>query len=147
MEPSVKTTWNDPMPGIKAATRSGMLEVLAKVTTEAKSLASGFKNPTGRLMNSIMYQMEGEEGGFDGAPAKASDKIKEPKQELVGYVGTNVSYAIYQEAGTRYISPHPFLRPAIAIHAQGKSAADVMRKWAAIRAKGPLKFGESREGF
>lgn len=162
MEPSVKTTWNDPMPGIREATRRGLREVLEKTVTEAKSLASGFAKPTGRLMNSIMYQMEGEEGGFNdggGAKADSTEKIKEPNQELVGYVGSNVHYAIYQEAGTRWIPPHPFIRPAIAIHVQGKSAVEVMRKWARMRdkwgalkkatkdGKGPVNLGDIKESF
>ena len=147
MEPSVKTTWNDPMPGIKSVWKKSLLEALAKTCAEAKADAPA---DTGLLRNSIMYQMEGEEGGFNdsgGVKADSSDKIKEPKKELTGYIGTNVHYAIYQEAGTRSITPNPFLRPAIAIHIEGKSMADVMRKWDSIRAKGPLKFGESREGF
>lgn len=28
-------------------------------------------------------------------------------------VGTNVEYAVYQEEGTRYMDPQPFLRPAL----------------------------------
>lgn len=28
-------------------------------------------------------------------------------------VGTNVPYGIHQELGTRFIDPHPYLRPAI----------------------------------
>ena len=147
MEPAVKTTWNDSMPGIEAATRSGMLEILAKITSQAKVLCP---IDTGMLTNSVMWQMEGEEGGFNEGGKTTADgslKLKEPRSKLVGYVGTNVHYGIYQEAGTRYTTPHPFLRPAVAIYAQGKNAADVMRKWAAIRKKGPLKFGEDREGF
>lgn len=33
-------------------------------------------------------------------------------------VGTSVSYAPYQELGTRKMKAHPFLRPAIENHAQ-----------------------------
>lgn len=143
----VKTTWNDPMPGIKAATRSGLREVLVKTVARAKSIASGFKDPTGRTLNSIMYQLEGEEGGFNeggsGQSADSSEKLNESKEELVGYVGTNVHYAIYQETGTRLIPPHPFIRPAIALHAQGKPVADVMAKWARLNAT----KGFSSEGF
>ena len=140
MEPLVKTSWNDPMPGIKATMRKGLLEVLAKVTAEAKSLAP---KDTGLLANSTMWQMEGETGGLEGnAP-----RINEPSEELVGYVGSAVKYAIYQEAGTRHLAPHPFLRPAVAVHAQWKNVAEVMRKWEKIRAAGQLKQGENREGF
>lgn len=28
-------------------------------------------------------------------------------------IGTNVDYAVYQEEGTRYMDPQPFLRPAL----------------------------------
>lgn len=50
---------------------------------------------TGRLRASITHEVEGE--GLD----------------VVARIGTNVSYAPYQELGTRHMPPHPFLRPAL----------------------------------
>lgn len=149
-KPEILTSWQNPMPAIEAATKAGILEILNNVTAEAKSIATGFNDPTGRLLNSISWQIDGQEGGFNeggGAEALPSDKIDEPKEPLTGYVGSNVHYATYVEAGTRKSAPHPFLRPAVAIHAQGQSAVEVMKKWSKIHLAGKLIPGENREGF
>lgn len=63
------------------------LEIANRMVTEAKSLAPVDK---GRLRNSIRYWEE-------------ANTI---------LVGSDVLYAIYQEFGTRYMSPQPFLQPA-----------------------------------
>lgn len=50
---------------------------------------------TGRLRSSITHSLEQDSGG------------------LVAFVGTNVSYAIYVELGTKNQRPQPYLRPAL----------------------------------
>ena len=40
-------------------------------------------------------------------------EIQKQKGTIVGRVGTNVEYAIYQELGTRYMRAQPFLVPAL----------------------------------
>lgn len=52
------------------------------------------KTDTGRLVNSIY--VNAEDGGV--------------------FVGTNVKYGKWLEFGTRYISPRPFLQPALEFH-------------------------------
>lgn len=52
---------------------------------------------TGRLRASITHEVEDHRAEL----------------EVVGRVGTNVEYAIYQELGTRFMSARPFLRPAL----------------------------------
>lgn len=52
---------------------------------------------TGNLRNSITHDVD------DGEPAV--------------YIGTNVEYAPYQELGTIYMKAQPFLKPAVADHA------------------------------
>ena len=52
---------------------------------------------TGNLRNSITHEVD------DGEPAV--------------YIGTNVEYAPYQELGTIHIKAQPFLKPAVANHA------------------------------
>lgn len=52
---------------------------------------------TGNLRNSITHEVD------DGEPA--------------AYIGTNVEYAPYQELGTIHMAAHPFLKPAVADHA------------------------------
>ena len=37
--------------------------------------------------------------------------------EPAAYIGTNVEYAPYQELGTIHMAAHPFLKPAVADHA------------------------------
>lgn len=143
----VSFSWFDPMPSINDTARKAITEICAKVTTEAKSLATGFKEPTGRLLNSIMWQVEETEGAFDGSPAQSQDKLSEPVKELTAYVGTNVFYAVYVEAGTRKMAAHPYLRPAIAIHAEGEHVAEVMRKWEKVRSQGRIMPDTAREVF
>ena len=52
---------------------------------------------TGNLRNSITHDVD------DGEPA--------------AYIGTNVEYAPYQELGTIHMKAKPFLKPAVADHA------------------------------
>ena len=52
---------------------------------------------TGNLRNSITHDVD------DVEPA--------------AYIGTNVEYAPYQELGTIQMKAHPFLKPAVADHA------------------------------
>ena len=52
---------------------------------------------TGNLRNSITHEVD------DGEPAV--------------YIGTNVEYAPYQELGTINMTANPFLKPAVADHA------------------------------
>lgn len=52
---------------------------------------------TGNLRNSITHDVD------DG--------------ETAAYIGTNVEYAPYQELGTIYMAAQPFLKPAVADHA------------------------------
>ena len=85
----------------------------AEVSTEIKSallrgletcglVAEGYAKKlapvdTGNLRNSITHTVDEEE------PA--------------AYIGTNVEYAPYQELGTIHMAAHPFLKPAVADHA------------------------------
>lgn len=50
---------------------------------------------TGRLRSSITHSIEHDSLG------------------LVAFIGTNVEYAIYQELGTKFQRPQPYLRPAL----------------------------------
>lgn len=52
---------------------------------------------TGNLRNRITHEVD------DGEPA--------------AYIGTNVEYAPYQELGTIHMAAQPFLKPAVADHA------------------------------
>ena len=52
---------------------------------------------TGNLRNSITHEVD--------------------EDEPAAYIGTNVEYAPYQELGTIHMAAQPFLKPAVADHA------------------------------
>ena len=79
---------------IKSALLRGLETCGLVVEGYAKKLAPV---DTGNLRNSITHEVD------DGEPA--------------AYIGTNVEYAPYQELGTRHMKAHPFLKPAVADHA------------------------------
>ena len=63
-----------------------------KVQNKARTLAPV---DTGNLRGSITYE------------------VAKKGRNLVGFVGTNVPYAIFVHEGTRHIAPRPFLRDAL----------------------------------
>ena len=79
---------------IKAALLRGLETCGLVAEGYAKKLAPV---DTGNLRNSITHTVDEEE------PA--------------AYIGTNVEYAPYQEFGTIHMAAHPFLKPAVADHA------------------------------
>ena len=79
---------------IKAALLRGLETCGASAERFAKKLAP---YDTGNLRNSITHEVD------DGEPA--------------AYIGTNVEYAPYQELGTINMDANPFLKPAVADHA------------------------------
>ena len=79
---------------IKAALLRGLETCGLVAEGYAKKLAPV---DTGNLRNSITHDMD------DAEPA--------------AYIGTNVEYAPYQELGTIHMAAQPFLKPAVADHA------------------------------
>ena len=79
---------------IKSALLRGMEKCGLTAERFAKKLAP---YDTGNLRNSITHDVD------DGEPA--------------AYIGTNVEYAPYQELGTIHMAAQPFLKPAVADHA------------------------------
>ncbi len=77
---------------ISAQLKSGMTKACLLVERDAKINAPV---DTGRLRASITNRLDVEEN------------------QLVGIVGTNVSYASFQEFGTSKMPAHPFLFPAL----------------------------------
>jgi len=70
-----------------------LLKRCIRVEAAAKRLAPV---DTGRLRSSITHEVGHDIRG------------------LVGFVGSDVHYAIYQELGTRFMHAQPYLRPALA---------------------------------
>ena len=69
---------------------------------------------TGRLRASLSYSTKKHTSKVK-KPAKSSDGLKRkdvPDKDTVS-IGTNVSYAVYNELGTSKMSARPFLKPAI----------------------------------
>jgi HK97 gp10 family phage protein len=84
----------------------GALEVAAvNITSKAKDIVPV---DTGNLKNSISY--------------RPGDKANEM------IVGANAPYAVYQEFGTRYMKPQPFMRPAIDLVIKGKGTMQSIKQ-------------------
>jgi HK97 gp10 family phage protein len=96
------------MKAIEQGLKSGILETCIEMIKEAKALAPWEE---GRLRNSIMYKTLEAEGGFnDSGSEKADKKLEVSPKNLEAFVGSNLGYATYQEMGTRFMPPQPFLR-------------------------------------
>ncbi len=112
---------------IIAQTEAGIAAIAASVASEAATMAPVKE---GRLKDSIVWKTSLQGSGvIPGVP---------PPKKLEGYVGSAVDYALYQEFGTRYMKPQPYLRPAIAIKALGRNGADIMIKKINETARGKL---------
>jgi HK97 gp10 family phage protein len=109
--------FGDPIKGAEKGIDEVVLVKLIKITAKAKSLAP---EEFGVLRGSIMYRTKDTEGGHSEGPVLGpiGGKVR-------GIVGSAVLYATYQEFGTRYMPPQPFLRPAIALHGFNKDVKEV----------------------
>jgi len=111
-------------------TEAGIAAIAASVAGEASAQAPVANKNGGRLRDSIVWETSKQgSGDIQGVP--------DPK-ELEGYVGSALDYAVYQEFGTRYMRPQPYLRPAIAIKALGQNGANVLIKKINEIARGKL---------
>lgn len=114
--------------------KGGTLALAMQIIAQAKALAPV---DTGALRSSLGYKTH------DGKGDLATDMLLKPGQAAVGSM---LEYAVYQEFGTRYIPPQPYLRPAIALY-QGQRGADVIKKIIQEQTLGPLKMGQKRTEF
>ena len=126
--------YGDPVKAITDGTEKALLELAIQTASQAKTLAP--VGSTGELKNSITYKTLTAGGGLDTFVGKGE-----------AIVGSNLEYAIYQEFGTRYMAPHPFLRPAIAFVCLRQSALEVMRKIQAEQLNGNLRQTKTRINF
>lgn len=123
--------------GIENGVAKTILEACIRVQAEARNLAPVSPVNGGRLKGSISFKAEkGSDGDLNVNPAKGE-----------GYVGSMLDYAIYQEFGTRYMKPQPFLRPAIAKIVYGTSTKQIIKKIMEEEAKGALNGGERVKFF
>lgn len=129
---------------MRQGTYAGVLETCIKIATQAKVLAPV---KDGRLRNSIMYRTKIQDGMFnDSGGLSAPKKLDSRPKENEGYVGTNLEYAVYQEFGTRYLKPQPYLRPAGLI-VKGTGAGEVIKRIKEETERGVLRAGMKRETF
>ncbi len=87
--------WNDKKltQQIASAADDNILKAVLIIERDAKKMVAV---DTGRLRSSITHE------------------IIRYKRDVIGKVGTNVLYGIFQEFGTSRMSASPFLRPALA---------------------------------
>ena len=131
----------------KATFTGGVLETCIRITTEAKSLCPVAFENGGRLKNSIMYRTKFQEGLFNNESGpSAPKKLDSRPKENEGYIGSNLEYAVYQEFGTRYMAPQPYLRPAGLI-VKGTGAGEVIKRIKEETERGVLRAGMKRENF
>lgn len=128
----------NPFKGVDLGNQAALENIVVEVVNQAKILVPvNF----GQLRNTIMGEVENLEYGHDGG-----DKIKESPKKGEAYVGSAASYAAYQEFGTKYMAPQPYLRPAISL-ASGQSSQSVMNKIMIEEMLGALKEGQKRVNF
>ncbi len=140
-----------PFKGADLGNEKSIIEIANNVVAQAKALAPVNKQVGvgGQLRNSLMYKTSLKEGGFNigGGGESAPEKIISQPTKGEGYVGTNLEYSIYQEFGTRYMAPQPFLRPAIAVAANPSKSRQILKKIEAEEMLGALKEGQKRIKF
>ncbi len=130
------------------ATIESTLEVAIQGAANAKSFAPVAQKDGGRLRNSIMWKTKTKNGGIDDspgvdAPFRVEGVSIKSKEAVVGF---NLNYGVYQEFGTRYMKPQPFLRPSMAI-AKGSSTTDIIKRTQEETLRGTLKQTKIRETF
>lgn len=126
------------------AAKKANIVIGMKLVARAKALAPV---DMGRLRNSIMWKTPTHKGGFNESGGEpATEEIKASPKPLEGYFGFNLNYGVYQEYGTRYMAPQPFMRPAIML-VRGESKDDVIKVIEKEIAHGPLSEGQKRETF
>jgi HK97 gp10 family phage protein len=121
------------------------LQALAILGTSHAKLLAPFD--LGQLRNSIQYRLaNNRSGGLNDSQGEHADESLRTPSAGTAVVGATANYAVYQEFGTRYIPPQPFLRPSLALLA-GDTPEVVKEKMNAEFKLGPLKYGQARETF
>jgi len=128
IDSKLETRWNSGCDKLPIEVVADMVEMICiDVVKEAVSMAPAL---TGDLKRSIDYKID-----------------PKAKYTVIGYVGSPLDYAIYQEFGTRYMRPQPFLRPAIAVATGSSTAQQALKNKAEETAKGNLRESKDRVKF
>lgn len=111
---------------LQNAVERGLMAIGEKAEAYAKdNITAQGAVDTGRLRNSITYALQGHDGNtlrYTAAMQKAGEEAK-PEAVPISepdsvYIGTAVFYGPYIEFGTIHQKARPFLKPAVAEHAQ-----------------------------
>ena len=102
MSVSLKSYSKDAIRAVDEANERGILHFCIAIQGHARDLSP---YQTGFLRSSITYKTMLSNGGGK-VPLTVNPK------KGIGFVGSNVSYALYQEFGTKNMSANAFLRPA-----------------------------------
>jgi HK97 gp10 family phage protein len=100
--------------GNKDSIENAILQSCIKVVAKAKILVP---DKTGELKGSL---------GYNTTKQSVGDIVTLPDDET-GIVGATAPHAPYIEFGTRYMTPQPYIRPAIAMLKSGTSRQDIAR--------------------
>ena len=112
----------DPTEGSEMTIDNGNLELVVRVTSQAKSLCPV---DTGSLRRSIMWKVPERSGGLE-----EGEPVTEEVKKGSGLVGTATDYAGYVEFGTRRQPAQPYLRPAVEIEILGPNGANILTETA-----------------
>lgn len=92
-------------------------------TYAKKELTDSGAVDTGRLRNSVTFALAGEEANIkeykddnENTYTYSGTAPSDKKGERSVFIGTNVEYADFIEAGTKRMKSRPYLRPAAANH-------------------------------
>lgn len=108
--------WNGPQVKVlgEQALEKSLLKLAIGIQGQAVLLAPVNK---GRLRGSIFIKSKNFNKGNDYSnKALSEDIIEDVTEPLTYHIGTNVSYAVYQEYGSIKNKAQPFLRPAFDIY-------------------------------
>ena len=85
-------------------------ELVKSIAFQVEALAK-MKAPvdTGALRNSIYVSLLDSHT----PPKEATENLPVPDNDVTAFVGPSVEYAIYQELGTSFMEPQPYLLPAL----------------------------------
>jgi HK97 gp10 family phage protein len=108
--------FGNPVKTVRIVNDETILKTAIKITSQAKGFANFQKGyATGQTKNGIMYRTgTGQEGGLNESAGQPNpDAITPVPRRGQAYVGVNNDHAIYPEFGTLYMTPQPYLTPAI----------------------------------
>ena len=129
--------------GFDTTTKEGTEQAITALCVLIASQAKLFSPvDSGILRASIMWKANGQSGGKTGGK-----DLTEQAGKLEGIVGTATEYGIYQEFGTRYMAPNPFLRPAVAKYTTGQTDETIAKKIIIEHMNGKLRKGRNDTVF